>query len=249
MPGEPSFGKDRDGAALLIMDQRTYRARETFLYVSESSPGKSHTVTVWSNGFASCTCRGWTVKKAGRERTCVHSARHSQPWAEERRLRDAMDATRERQDREDDERRERADRLQEAQRVRDHAEYLQRREANLNGMRADMAAQTERDAEYERGRREAQAARDARETHVEYQRGVRDAQAERAAAAEAHVAQVNRERAEAVAAQAAREAADAAMMCAEPGCYLGAVTDRRCYAHQAKPAPVTRAPKRRIYLD
>lgn len=48
------------------------RYTEIGRYQSKSSPGKTYIVNQDENGELSCTCRGWTMKKPGQERTCPH---------------------------------------------------------------------------------------------------------------------------------------------------------------------------------
>lgn len=48
------------------------RYTEIGRYQSKSSPGKTYVVNQDENGELSCTCRGWTMKKPGQERTCPH---------------------------------------------------------------------------------------------------------------------------------------------------------------------------------
>ena len=41
-------------------------------YPSSSSPGKEYIVKKNLVGVLSCNCRGWTMKKPGKARTCPH---------------------------------------------------------------------------------------------------------------------------------------------------------------------------------
>lgn len=44
-----------------------------FKFPSKSSPGKSYTTLLYADGTTSCNCRGWTTKRSGAERACVHT--------------------------------------------------------------------------------------------------------------------------------------------------------------------------------
>lgn len=46
---------------------------KTWTFPSSSSPGKTYETVQWEDGSLSCECRGWTVKKEGRERSCTHT--------------------------------------------------------------------------------------------------------------------------------------------------------------------------------
>lgn len=44
-----------------------------FKFPSKSSPGKSYTTLLYTDGTTSCNCRGWTTKRSDKERECVHT--------------------------------------------------------------------------------------------------------------------------------------------------------------------------------
>ena len=52
-----------------MAERRSVRSWQT---ESDSDPGKRYETVLWSDGDLSCDCRGWTIKRAGTERTCKH---------------------------------------------------------------------------------------------------------------------------------------------------------------------------------
>src|SRR4030042_774241 len=54
------------------MEEKTIA--KVWLFKSASSPNKPPYETIlYSDGTTSCGCRGWTMKKAGKERSCRHT--------------------------------------------------------------------------------------------------------------------------------------------------------------------------------
>ena len=46
---------------------------KSWLFTSDSNPNKEYETLQYADGTTSCNCKGWTMKKAGKERTCKHT--------------------------------------------------------------------------------------------------------------------------------------------------------------------------------
>lgn len=55
----------------MTFNGQVYRVKK--LKETDSSNGiTKHITTLWTDNSLSCTCQGWCIQKAGKERTCKH---------------------------------------------------------------------------------------------------------------------------------------------------------------------------------
>jgi hypothetical protein len=65
---EPVFNKD----GTMTADGKVVRPKK-LKHTTGSNGLTQYVTTLWENGAVSCTCPGWTIKKAGKNRECKHT--------------------------------------------------------------------------------------------------------------------------------------------------------------------------------